>query len=171
MVTIAAQNFTTRGGKMALKLLGLRNLASVLVLGGAVVGLTGGTALAQVAMGPSGILTSGKLEFRQYCAQCHGMSGVGNGPVAPSLKKKPANLTLLSKNNGGVFPEKEVRDYIDGTKTAAAHGTREMPIWGNAFRLRQASEGAGTGGAGLTEAQVNSKINMLVNYVKSIQVQ
>jgi mono/diheme cytochrome c family protein len=169
MVTIAAQNLTTRGGKMALKLRNIRNLASVLVLGGAVVGFTGGTALAQV-MGPSGILTSGKLQFRQYCAQCHGMSGVGNGPVAPALKKKPANLTLLSKNNGGVFPETEVRDFIDGTKTSAAHGSREMPIWGNAFRLRQASEGAGAGGAGLTEAQVNQKINVLVDYVKSIQV-
>jgi mono/diheme cytochrome c family protein len=121
-------------------------------------------------MGPSGIVTSGKLEFRQYCAQCHGMSATGNGPVSTALKKKPANLTLLTKNNGGVFPEQEVRDFIDGTKTSAAHGSREMPIWGNAFRLRQASEGGGYGGAGLTEAQVNQKINLLVDYVKSIQV-
>jgi mono/diheme cytochrome c family protein len=93
------------------------NLASVLVLGGALVGFAGGKAYAQVEMGPSGVITSGKLDFRRYCAQCHGMDGTGDGPVAAALKKKPANLTLLSKNNGGVFPEKEVRDFIDGAKT------------------------------------------------------
>jgi mono/diheme cytochrome c family protein len=149
------------------------NLASVLVLGGALVGFVGGKAYAQVEMGPSGIVTSPALDFRRYCAQCHGMDGTGDGPVAPALKKKPANLTLLSKNNGGVFPEEEVRDFITGTKTSAAHGSREMPIWGDAFRLRTASQGGGAtqGSVGLTQSQVNSKIDGLVNYVKSIQVQ
>jgi mono/diheme cytochrome c family protein len=153
---------------MAHTRLGFWNLASVVVLGGALIGSTATFARAQ-DMRPGGVVTSGKLMFRQYCAQCHGMSGTGNGPVAPALKKKQPNLTLLAKNNGGVFPEKEVREFIDGTKTAAAHGTREMPIWGNAFRLRQASMGAGYGGAGLTQTQVDEKINTLVNYVKSIQ--
>jgi mono/diheme cytochrome c family protein len=158
---------------MALTHRGLWNLAAVLVLGGALVGFTGGKAYAQAEVGPSGIVTSPKLDFRRYCAQCHGMDGTGDGPVAPALKKKPANLTLLSKNNGGVFPEQEVRDFIDGTKTSAAHGTRAMPIWGDAFRMRSASEGGGAtmGSVGLTQAQVDAKINRLVNYVKSIQVQ
>jgi mono/diheme cytochrome c family protein len=156
---------------MAAKLRGFCKLASVLVLGGAVVGLTGIAAYAQ-EMGPSGVITTGKLDFRRYCAQCHGMDATGDGPVAPALKKKPANLTLLAKNNGGVFPEKEVRDFIDGTKTSAAHGTRAMPIWGDAFRMRQGSEAAGASmGGGLTESQVHSKIDRLVKYVQSIQVQ
>jgi len=34
----------------------------------------------------------GKL-FRQYCADCHGVKGDGKGPMADSLKRKPANLT------------------------------------------------------------------------------
>jgi len=142
-------------------------------MGGALVGFAGGTAYAQATMGPSGQITSPKLDFRRYCAQCHGMDATGNGPVAPALKKKPANLTLLAKNNGGVFPEQEVRDFIDGTKTSAAHGSRAMPIWGDAFRMRSASQGSGMalGGVGLTQAQVDAKINGLVNYVKSIQVQ
>jgi len=158
---------------MALTHRGFWNLASVLVLGGALVGFAQGKAYAQATMGPSGIVTTPQLDFRRYCAQCHGMDGTGDGPVAPALKKKPANLTLLSKNNGGVFPEQEVRDFIDGTKTSAAHGNRAMPIWGDAFRMRSASQGAGMtlGSVGLTQAQVDSKINGLVNYVKSIQVQ
>jgi hypothetical protein len=158
---------------MALIHRSLWTLASVLVLGGALVGFAEGRAYAQAEMGPSGLVTSPKLDFRRYCAQCHGMSGTGDGPVAAALKKKPANLTLLAKNNGGVFPEKEVRDFIDGTKTSAAHGTRAMPIWGDAFRMRSgaASGAGGIMGPGLTQTQVDSKINGLVNYVKSIQVQ
>jgi mono/diheme cytochrome c family protein len=158
---------------MALIYRGFWTLASVLVLGGALVGFAGGEAYGQVTMGPSGIITTPQIEFRQYCAQCHGMSGVGNGPVAAALKKKPANLTLLAKNNGGVFPEKEVRDFIDGTKTSAAHGSREMPIWGDAFRMRSASQAGGKSlqSVGLTQAQVNAKIDGLVKYIKSIQVQ
>lgn len=157
---------------MALKRLGFRSLAAVLVLGGAIVGFTSSAARAQgsVSMSAGGRATSGKLEFRQYCAQCHGMNAIGDGPVAPALKKKPANLTLLSKKNGGVFPEKEVRDFISGTKTAASHGTREMPIWGYAFMYRRGSQ-ASTGAEPLSEQEVNQKIELLVNYVKSIQVQ
>lgn len=119
-------------------------------------------------MTPSGKLTSGKLDFRQYCAQCHGKDAQGDGPVAPALKKKPANLTVLSKNNGGVFPESEVRDFIDGSKMAEGHGTREMPIWGYAFMYRRSSY-TGAGGAPLSEEQVKHKIGMLVDYIKSIQ--
>jgi mono/diheme cytochrome c family protein len=157
-----------RGGKMALKRLSLWNLAAVLVLGGAVVGFTASPGIA-AQVGPSGRVVSGKLYFRQYCAQCHGMDATGNGPVAAALKKKPANLTVLAKNNGGVFPTEKVRDFIDGTKTAAAHGSREMPIWGYAFMYRQGAH-ASSGAPPLTKEQVNQKIDMLVNYIKSIQV-
>ncbi|HXZ88657.1 MAG TPA: c-type cytochrome, partial [Candidatus Binataceae bacterium] len=91
---------------MARKRLGFWNLAAVLMLGGAIVAFSGSFAMAQegggVSMGAGGMITSGKLQFRQYCAQCHGMDATGDGPVAPALKKKPANLTVLSKNNGGV---------------------------------------------------------------------
>jgi len=160
---------------MALKRHCLRNLGAVLVLGGAMVGFIG-SARAQgmegerPSIGPGGAVTTGKMQFRQYCAQCHGMDATGDGPVAGALKKKPANLTLLSKNNGGVFPEAEVRSFIDGTKTAESHGTREMPIWGYAFMSRQGAL-TGSGAPPLNQEQVNKKIQQLVNYVKSIQVQ
>ena len=158
---------------MAHKRLGFWNLASVLLLGGALVGFSANFALAQegggLMMGPSGKITSGKLEFRQYCAQCHGMSATGNGPVAAALKKKPADLTMLAKNNGGVFPEQEVRDFIDGSKVAESHGTREMPIWGYAFSARQGV--VESGAPPLSESQVKQKIQMLVDYIKTIQTQ
>jgi len=157
---------------MALKRLGFRNLAAVLVLGGAIVGFTSNVARAEegVSMGPSGEIISGPLQFREYCASCHGMDAKGDGPVAASLKKKPADLTMLSKNNGGVFPTDKVRDFINGSKTAAGHGTREMPLWGNAFMTRTGKEAA-MGGGPLTQEQVDAKINRLVRYIKTLQVQ
>jgi Cytochrome c len=54
---------------------------------------------------------SGAQLFREYCAQCHGTDGTGNGPVASELKRKPVNLTTLSKNDNGVFPTSQVLYY------------------------------------------------------------
>ena len=34
----------------------------------------------------------GQKLFEQFCANCHGKSGKGDGPVAAALKPKPANL-------------------------------------------------------------------------------
>ena len=150
---------------------GLHTLTCLLLVTGFLSGLWPSALLAQnegVTIGPSGQVITGKLEFRRYCAQCHGLDATGNGPVAPVLKKKPVNLTTLAKNNDGVFPEQQVRDYVNGRKTVASHGTREMPIWGNEFMYRQGGSG-GPGAPALTEAQVNQKIDLLVQYVKSIQ--
>jgi mono/diheme cytochrome c family protein len=147
------------------------NLACILLIAETLLSSGVQKAMAQgegVTMGPSGQMITGKLQFRRYCAQCHGLDGTGNGPVASALKKKPANLTTLAKKNAGVFPEEQVREYIDGRKTVASHGAREMPIWGNEFMYRQGGSG-GPGAPALTEAQVNHKIDLLVRYVKSIQ--
>jgi|SRR5690348_14513619 len=124
-----------------------------------------GDAAAAAAEKKQGI--TGELEYRWYCAQCHGMSATGNGPVAPALKKKPANLRLLSKNNGGVFPQEDVRDFIDGRKGASAHGSREMPVWGTALRGNQ--PGVYIPGKPLTEQEAQRRIELLVDYISSIQ--
>ncbi len=75
----------------------------------------------------------GKKEFMQYCASCHGSSGKGDGPVVDFLKRKPADLTVLTKNNDGHFPFDHLWGVFDGTYQAKEHGTSEMPIWGYKF--------------------------------------
>jgi mono/diheme cytochrome c family protein len=75
----------------------------------------------------------GKAEFQSSCASCHGTDGKGKGPVSEQLKTRPADLTILAKNNNGVFPTNAVYETIDGSKTIPAHGIREMPIWGERF--------------------------------------
>ncbi len=116
-------------------------------------------------MVPPGIVTTGKLEYRSHCAQCHGPNAKGDGPVAPALTKKPTDLTMLAKNNNGEFPEKRVEAFIDGSAMVAAHGTREMPIWGLEFRKPSPSSSQ----AQRTTQEVNQRTKLLVDYLKSIQ--
>lgn len=75
----------------------------------------------------------GKKEFVTYCGSCHGSSGKGDGPIVNFLERKPPNLTLLSKNNGGAFPFERIWGVFDGSYIFAEHGTSEMPIWGYRF--------------------------------------
>lgn len=71
--------------------------------------------------------------FKEYCAVCHGNDAKGDGPAADALKKRPADLTQLSRKNGGNFPELHVMNFIKGQDVVAAHGSRDMPIWGSIF--------------------------------------
>jgi len=66
----------------------------------------------------------GQLVYLQYCASCHGGTGKGDGPTAAALTRKPSDLTLLAKNNGGLFPDAKVMAIIEGTEPITAHGTR-----------------------------------------------
>jgi mono/diheme cytochrome c family protein len=93
---------------------------------------------AQVAIVKTGTATgsassAGGELFRQYCAVCHGSDAKGDGPVAGALRKRPADLTLLSRKSGGKFPELRVMNFIKGDDAIMAHGTREMPMWGRMF--------------------------------------
>src|ERR1700750_1425484 len=74
--------------------------------------------------------TSGKELYQAYCASCHGTGGQGNGPVASALKTPPTDLTQLSKNNNGKYPEMHVIHAIEGESTVGAHGSKQMPVWG-----------------------------------------
>jgi mono/diheme cytochrome c family protein len=77
-------------------------------------------------------LDGGKI-FSNYCASCHGVNGNGDGPVAPALKTKVPDLTTLARRNRGTFPATRVRGIIAGDERYAAHGSREMPVWGPIF--------------------------------------
>jgi mono/diheme cytochrome c family protein len=81
----------------------------------------------------------GKMEYQSSCAACHGIDAKGNGPVSKGLKTRPPDLTVLAKNNRGMFPYNTVYEMIDGRNSMiASHGTPEMPIWGYRFGPPQA---------------------------------
>lgn len=78
----------------------------------------------------------GKAEFEAACAVCHGVTGKGNGPMAGQLINRVPDLTVLARNNYGVFPFDRVVQIIDGRQEVKTHGPREMPIWGRAFNMQ-----------------------------------
>ena len=79
--------------------------------------------------------TSGKDLYREFCAVCHGTAGKGDGPAASALKPPPPDLTQISARSGGKFPETRVQHIINGeADVPVAHGSQEMPVWGNIFR-------------------------------------
>ncbi len=59
--------------------------------------------------------------------------------VAQNLKVQPSDLTVLSKNNGGVFPLDRITGVIDGRASITLHGTRDMPIWGTRYSVQAAA--------------------------------
>ena len=109
--------------------------------------------------GAEPVRTDGAQLFKTWCASCHGLTGQGNGALAPMLKQAVPDLTQLAAKNGGVYPTARIRRIVDG-REVAAHGDTAMPIWGTAFRSTQ---------DGYSEASVRARIDALVVYLEGIQ--
>ena len=58
--------------------------------------------------------SSGKADFTELCAPCHGGSAKSDGELAKTLAHPPADLTGLSSRHGGVFPMAYVMSKIWG---------------------------------------------------------
>lgn len=102
----------------------------------------------------------GAGQFRVYCAVCHGDGGTGNGPLAESMRVKPADLTAITRNNKGTFPADMVFRTIDGRDPVKGHGGPDMPVWGDAFAR------AGTDSS---PDAVRGRIEALVRYIEKLQ--
>ena len=109
----------------------------------------------------------GKLEFEVHCAICHGMDAKGNGSDAYNLEVAPPDLTLLARNNAGVFPTDHVIDVIDGRAQIKSHGLREMPNWGKQYAVSAAEHFAGSPYD--QEAFIRGHVLILVDYLRRIQ--
>jgi len=96
--------------------------------------------------------------FKEYCAVCHGNDAKGSGPAADALKKRPADLTQLARKNGGNFPELHVMNYIKGDDVVAAHGSRDMPVWGSIF-----------GSMSPNQDLVQVRVYNLLKYLETVQ--
>lgn len=109
---------------------------------------------------------SGKQDFMNHCAPCHGTDGKGNGPelkVLPDIH--PSDLTSITLKNGGVFPRQKVVDMVDGRKAIPSHKRFDMPFWGVNFQQE------GKEFTPESEAKAKARIDALVAYVESIQRQ
>jgi mono/diheme cytochrome c family protein len=103
----------------------------------------------------------GPALYRAYCASCHGADAKGAGPLAKSLKVKPADLTRITARNGGTFPLMRIERIISGeAQPPSGHGTSEMPVWGPIFSHVERDQDRG-----------RVRIDNLARYLREIQVQ
>ena len=78
------------------------------------------------------------------------------------LASKPPDLRRLRKRNKGTFPFWQTYRVIDGRQEVMAHGSRDMPMWGDVF-IRQEN------GTIADDAHAIGRILQLLYYLESIQ--
>lgn len=108
----------------------------------------------------------GKREYDGNCAVCHGTRGAGNGPYGELLRRSPPDLTTMARRNGGVFPFADAYAVIEGA--GQSHGTRDMPIWGQDYKVKAADYYIDVPYD--PEAYVRSRILALIDYLNRLQV-
>jgi mono/diheme cytochrome c family protein len=88
---------------------------------------------------------SGQEMYASYCAVCHGANATGNGPAQSALKTPATDLHVSS--------------VLRGDAELAAHGSKDMPVWGPLFR--NLSQGH--------DAEVQQRIANINSYIESLQ--
>ena len=131
-----------------IKILGLVTLTTLLILPA--------SGIAAESRAPA------KATYLRYCSACHGESGKGDGVVSGLMTPRPTDLTLLAKNNKGDLPYGWLIHVIDGRTTLRAHGSPDMPVWGEVFKS--------TDGQTLAEeAKVRGQLLLIIEYLGSVQ--
>lgn len=110
----------------------------------------------------------GRAEFEARCSVCHGDDAKGSGMVGELFTVKPKDLTLLAKENGGVYPFERVYNAINGTREIPGHGRSEMPVWGDYFMEDLKADRPSTYGHDAAQV-VQGRILSLVYFLQSLQ--
>lgn len=140
-------------------------MSKALALKMAVAGIAGFWLLGGIAHAQDPAI--GQVEFRDHCAACHGLTGLGDGPIGPLLKTPAPNLAQISQRNGGKFPFQHIYEIIDGSSVLAAHGTRDMPLWGD--RYSNDAKPMTPDQAAITQQIAQQRILSLVYYIGTLQ--
>ena len=111
------------------------------------------------------VLHYGPVEYEISCLPCHGVDGRGDGPLAPHLAVAPPDLTGIAAANGGVFPSLRVLQIIDGRALVSAHGSRDMPVWGDRYRAQVPDDQELID----IEREALARLAALVRYLESLQ--
>ncbi|WP_162914219.1 c-type cytochrome [Taklimakanibacter lacteus] len=110
-----------------------------------------------------------RQDFLDLCADCHNADARGNGPLTRNLTKVPPDLTRIRARAHGVFDEKAVYDWIIGLKMTNAHGSREMPIWGDWLMDEAVEDSTSLETARAAEREIEQRIMAIVKYIETLQ--
>ena len=112
-------------------------------------------------------LRAGAAEFANSCASCHGADARGAGFLTRVFRGiNPGDLTQLAANNDGQFPVDRVFEVIHGRAEVAAHGDRQMPIWGDRYWETAMSE---FGPDEYNEQRARNRVLEMVFYLEGVQ--
>ena len=110
----------------------------------------------------------GKVEYDNNCAVCHGPLGKGDGSLRDLLRVSATDLTQLAKKNQGILPVVRMYDVIDG-QGVPSHGSRDMPIWGQTYRVDDAQRLIEARGNYDAAALIRGRILLLIEYINRLQ--
>jgi mono/diheme cytochrome c family protein len=86
----------------------------------------------------------GRESYMRYCSACHGEAADGKGPVANAMKPRPPALTKLRSRFGRPLRTRFVA-YVMGDAMPRAHGTSDMPVWGEVLGTPDGDDGEAVG--------------------------
>lgn len=107
---------------------------------------------------------SGRAIYNEKCAMCHGRDGRGDGPLATTLSKPPADLTRIAARRDGVWPMPEVMSIIDGYSKRYLPG-EDMPIYDDFVEGRLVTFDTGNGITRKTPASLLA----IARYLETLQ--
>lgn len=140
----------------------LRCLLVVAVAGtlSAGIGYAGQSNLRGSAGGSIPLSSNGPEMFAKYCTPCHGVDGKGHGPIPTAQNTSAVDLTVLSKNNHGKFPQAHVVKVLLYGSEIPSHTSIEMPVWGPVFGKINRDD----------PKDKTARINNLSHYLETMQV-
>ena len=86
----------------------------------------------------------GREAYSRYCSACHGTAADGKGPVANVMMPRPPALTKLRSRFGRPLGTRFVA-YVMGEAIPRAHGTSDMPVWGEVLAAPDGDESEAVG--------------------------
>ena len=122
------------------------------------------SAPALLAAGKSADVTAGRVAYTHYCAVCHGMTADGHGPVAEALRQQPSDLRHLRDRYGNPLSADRIARYVDGRELIIAHGSSEMPVWGERFGAAESEDSGRT-------LRTDRRILAIAAYLQTLQVE
>jgi mono/diheme cytochrome c family protein len=103
--------------------------------------------------------SSGAYLYRTFCATCHGETGKGDGPVADIADRRPSDLTVLTRNNGGTYPRDRVISVLENVAPLPGHEPPAMPNWRNVLKTTEGSD----------ERVIRKRLEALADHVGTLQ--
>ena len=108
------------------------------------------------------LLAQGERTFVRLCTACHASGGSDREVMAAGPGVTPPDLRTIAVRRSGRFDPAEISEWIEGRSIPDAHGTRQMPVWGERLSEKYAPYVEG-------DALMGPTLDALVAYLASVQ--